>query len=226
MENIMRSTIKSMFAVSIAFFAILAPATQASNTFTVNVFDFNNTERFSLDNTILESALNGAPFLTAQVAALDFGDNTIDPDGSVRQGLIRGFDLFPGGLDDTFALTVDGTFFVEEEGEYTFRVRHDDGARLAINGNQIVDVLTLNSETSTFGTTFLNAGFNTLSAIYFENFGTATFEIGFREGSDPFRVVTAATPPVPEPATWLMMLLGFASVGMMIKRRRVYAITS
>ncbi|UTW56844.1 PEPxxWA-CTERM sorting domain-containing protein [Kordiimonas sp. SCSIO 12610] len=218
----MKTLRKTLSIMAFAFGALVSfgSAHAATNTFTVNVFDFDNPERFSLDNAILESALNGTPVLTAQVAALDFGDNTIDPDGSVRQGLIRGFDPFPGGLDDTFALTVDGTFFVEEEGEYTFRVRHDDGARLTINGNQIVDVLTLNSEISTFGTTFLNAGFNTLSAIYFENFGTATFEIGFREGNDPFRVVTAATPPVPEPATWLMMILGFAGIGYALKRRQ------
>jgi hypothetical protein len=208
-------------AALLAHTTALVPHVQASNTFTVNVFDFDNPEQFSIDTSILQNALDGTPVLTAQVAALDFGDNTIDPDGTVRQGLIRGFELFPGGLEDTFALTVDGTFFVEEEGDYTFRVRHDDGARLSINGDQIVDVLTLNSETSTFGTTFLNAGFNTLSAVYFENFGTATFEIGFREGNDPFRVVTAATPPVPEPATWFTMLLGFACIGLMMKRRKV-----
>lgn len=219
----MKTVLKMASSLAVAMFintALALSSAAASNSFTVNVFDFENPDPYGLDMAILENALDGTPFLTAQVQALDFGDNTIDPDGTARQGLIYGFDLFPGGVVDTFALTVDGDFYVEEEGEYTFRVRHDDGARLTINGNQIVDVLALSSEISSFGTVFLNAGFNSLSAVYFENFGAATFEISFREGNDPFKVVTASTPPVPEPATWLMIILGFAGIGYALSRRK------
>ena len=34
------------------------------------------------------------------------------------------------------------------------------------------------------------------------------------------RIITAQTPPVPEPATWAMMLLGFGGIGMAMRRRR------
>lgn len=34
------------------------------------------------------------------------------------------------------------------------------------------------------------------------------------------QIITARTPPVPEPATWAMMLLGFGGIGMAMRRRR------
>jgi hypothetical protein len=33
-------------------------------------------------------------------------------------------------------------------------------------------------------------------------------------------VISARTPPVPEPATWAMMLVGFGGIGMAMRRGR------
>lgn len=48
------------------------------------------------------------------------------------------------------------------------------------------------------------------------------FVTGARFGTDTFTLAgtVAATPAVPEPATWAMMLLGFAGIGLKFRRRR------
>ena len=48
------------------------------------------------------------------------------------------------------------------------------------------------------------------------------YSTGARFGTDTFALVGAngATPAVPEPATWAMMLLGFAGIGLMFRRKR------
>lgn len=48
-----------------------------------------------------------------------------------------------------------------------------------------------------------------------------TFGIGARLNNDDFRVTAISVSAVPEPATWLMMLAGFALTGFALKRRKV-----
>ena len=51
------------------------------------------------------------------------------------------------------------------------------------------------------------------------SFGTGTFG----GGNDFFKAwgsTDAGVPPIPEPATWAMMLLGFGAAGFALRRRR------
>jgi hypothetical protein len=57
-----------------------------------------------------------------------------------------------------------------------------------------------------------------------ESFTSASFVTTAPNGFADFKqlrlVLAGTTPAVPEPATWGMMLLGFAGIGMAMRRRR------
>jgi hypothetical protein len=187
----------------------------ASATFTVDAFDVNR-HISNLDSRFVASVLDTTPTFSGEYDVLDFTDGTRGTGGFFGVN-----NPFPGNLTKTFVLEAAGQFRVAEDGEYTFRVRHDDGARLAINGSNVINFPRLTAPRTSFGTVFLNAGLNDLSGLFFENRGQAIFEVGIASGADvrsksAFSLVTAA---IPEPATWLMMILGFVIVGLAHKRR-------
>ncbi|UTW56859.1 PA14 domain-containing protein [Kordiimonas sp. SCSIO 12610] len=214
----MRKFFMSLAGAGLGCLVLLAWAStsaSASATFTVDAFDVN--QRLSnLDSGFVTSVLDTTPTFSEEYAVLDFTDGTRGTGGFFGVN-----NPFPGGLRTTFILEANGQFRVDEDGEYTFRVRHDDGTRLAINGYNVIDFPRLTAPRTSFGTVFLNAGLNDLSGLFFENGGAAVFEVSIASGAgvrnnSAFSLVTAA---IPEPATWLMMILGFAIVGLVHKRR-------
>lgn len=214
----MRKFLMSIAGAGLGCLILLAWATvavSASATFTVDAYDVN--QRISnLDSGFVASVLDATPTFTEEFSVLDFTDGARGTGGSFSVD-----NPFPGGLRTTFVLEAAGRFRVEEEGEYTFRVRHDDGARLAINGANVINFPRLTAPRTSFGSVFLNAGLNDLSGLFFENGGQAVFEVSIASGAGvrdkgAFSLVTAA---IPEPTTWLMMILGFAIVGLVHKRR-------
>jgi hypothetical protein len=80
-----------------------------------------------------------------------------------------------------------------------------DGAAFSLNSNGALDVFTLNPTVLTG-----SPAVHTLSVTgYFVSGPTASYAGTFN----------ANIVPVPEPATWGMMLVGFAGIGMAIRRR-------
>lgn len=72
-----------------------------------------------------------------------------------------------------------------------------------------------------------------LGSTFHELTDTATFDLtftvagAFNIGWDgPGAYTPAATPAVPEPSTWAMLLIGFAGVGFMTYRRRTFALAA
>jgi len=54
--------------------------------------------------------------------------------------------------------------------------------------------------------------------------GVTTVGVGGFSGESSFRINSITlTSAVPEPATWLMMIIGFAAIGFVARRRRIYA---
>jgi hypothetical protein len=51
-------------------------------------------------------------------------------------------------------------------------------------------------------------------------FDSALFGIGALQGNDDFRVAGFNVTALPEPSTWLMMILGFGLTGLVLQRRR------
>jgi PEP-CTERM motif len=58
------------------------------------------------------------------------------------------------------------------------------------------------------------------SSSFFYLSGTHYVEITLENQSDPMISVEFATPAVPEPSTWAMMILGFCGLGFMAYRRK------
>jgi hypothetical protein len=66
----------------------------------------------------------------------DFDNLKFEEEGPLEQGK---FDLAPATRDTAFGFVFTGTLIVPEEGDYSFRLDSDDGARLSIDGKVVID---------------------------------------------------------------------------------------
>ena len=74
------------------------------------------------------------------------------------------------------------------------------------------------------GTTFMTAAGNKI--VFFNQSSNGIYRVNtFSPGSSNFVNATSSlvAAPVPEPATWAMMLFGFAGIGLAVRRRRMLA---
>ena len=78
-----------------------------------------------------------------------------------------------GELDDRFAVQWTGQIRIDAPGTYTFSLKSDDGSRLEIDGNTVVDNDGLHAELELSNTIELSAGFHDVRVRFFENFGAA-----------------------------------------------------
>ncbi|MCO5167360.1 MAG: PA14 domain-containing protein [Planctomycetes bacterium] len=98
------------------------------------------------------------------------------------------FDLpFP---PDSFAVTWRGTFTAEVDGVYTFAVGSDDGSRLTVAGQRLLDDSGLHGYLERAAEVFLRAGPVPLELDYFENEGAAAVRLLYAPpGGGPRRVI-------------------------------------
>lgn len=101
--------------------------------------------------------------------------STLAPVGSIYTKVLdvpeRSFDSgFPGVTDrfEWFAIRYTGTFQVENEGEYNFRLVSDDGSRLFIDGNKTIDNDGTHPAQSVSGNVFLGRGAHQIEVNYFQ----------------------------------------------------------
>jgi hypothetical protein len=78
---------------------------------------------------------------------------------------------FPGVLkqDDWFGIRYEGTFFVPNDGSFTFEVTSDDGAILYIDGQRVVDNDGVHSPVTSSGRKELRSGNHRLRLDYFQS---------------------------------------------------------
>lgn len=95
--------------------------------------------------------------------------NTLSP---VRSGMVTDFDLEQLSEDrlDHFAVLYTGLIEVPEDGLYTFYVRSDDGSKLFIDGELVVDNDGSHSARTRSGYIALQAGKHPIRIEYFEDF--------------------------------------------------------
>lgn len=67
-----------------------------------------------------------------------------------------------------YALDCYGELFIETSGVYTFKLLSDDGSRLVIEDNVVVDNQGLHAPTSVSNTVTLYRGFNKINVVYFQ----------------------------------------------------------
>lgn len=149
--------------------------------FTVTTYKAN-TEVTSLSNA---DAVIRDPKLqirkdTILIDVINFLDN--DEDGHFTNN-----QPFPGYLAnqniDDFVVLATATIVVPQSGLWTFGINSDDGARLRINGQNVIVDDRLHSPADTFGTVELNSGVHELELVYFERNGGAQLELFAASGA-------------------------------------------
>ncbi|MEO0750467.1 MAG: Hint domain-containing protein [Pseudomonadota bacterium] len=123
-------------------------------------------EYYDLDPTGSPSNLADAGF-----TANDGRDNTATPTTTGTTSSITPTDFDTG---DDFALKFTTDLYVDEGGTYTFTTTSDDGSKLFINGQEVVDNDGEHPEETQSGTIDLPPGLHTVEIIYFENGGGNT----------------------------------------------------
>ncbi len=84
----------------------------------------------------------------------------------------------PTGKKDDYALRFSGKLLINEAGDYNFYTSSDDGSRLLINGEQIVDNDGRHGASPVIGKTNLKKGKHDIVVLYFESKGGEALEVG------------------------------------------------
>ncbi|MFF4522693.1 family 16 glycoside hydrolase [Streptomyces bluensis] len=95
-----------------------------------------------------------------------------------------------GGFSDNFVSEASGYLDVPRDGSYTFRLTSDDGSRLAIDDETVIDHDGLHGAEPKDGTVHLSAGLHPLRIDHFERDGEQQLRLAWKPpGQDDFAVV-------------------------------------
>jgi hypothetical protein len=191
---------------------LFASAAQAQ----VAVSVWTNQPTAASDATIAQAATLGTPDLTTTVTGINFTDAPFNSDATTV-GYFLGNPLLSSAILNNSYFLLTGSIYLDA-GVNNFDITHDDGVALELNNGATVSALSAGPTSPT------TTGF-TITA---PNAGMYNFTLSYGECCSGPAVLNWSYPtgrPVgdlPEPATWAMMLLGFAGIGtaMRSKRRR------
>lgn len=155
---------KSFFFLSTLFLALsLLPLLSQSQE---NVFGTSRKNPFILEGSIyyLPEGTNKLPDFTS-----------LNPVGKIYASTLnitpRYFSQgFPGVTDrfEWFAIRYRGKIFISKEGNYTFALLSDDGAKLIIDGSVIIDNDGVHPPSEKTGSVFLKKGIHEIEVQYFQ----------------------------------------------------------
>lgn len=95
-----------------------------------------------------------------------------------------------GGIGDNFVSEVTGNIDVPQDGSYTFRLTSDDGSRLLIDNQVVIDHDGLHGADPKDGTVTLTAGYHSLRIDHFDRTGGQNITLSWQPpGSSGFTVV-------------------------------------
>lgn len=118
--------------------------------------------------------------------------NTVDnipTSGALVIGTFASFDvdalqtLVDPGDRDRFSIRYQGSILIETADTYTFYTSSDDGSKLFIDGTEVVDNDGAHGVRERSGTLFLNAGFHTLTVLFFERTGGEFLSVSYQSGT-------------------------------------------
>lgn len=77
---------------------------------------------------------------------------------------------FPGVTNrfEWFAIDYQGRFYIKDRGKYTFRLTSDDGSRLFLDGNQVIDHDGIHGPSTREATVSLTSGVHSIRVQYFQ----------------------------------------------------------
>jgi len=137
------------------------------------------------DNSGLSVNTSGMPDLNGRTPDFTRIDTMINYSNSNNQpwpGLSSSF-------ADEFSSRHTGYVRVDIAGNYTFYVNSDDGSKLWIDNQVVVENIGTHAIREESGTIYLNAGYHTLKLEFFENFGWAGLELKWESDSIPKQYV-------------------------------------
>ena len=104
---------------------------------------------------------------------------------------------FPGGSGDNFAMRVTATLVVNTPGEYVFVVNTDDGARLRIDGQDVIVDDGTHAPSASSGRVVLNKSTVELELIYFDATGAGAVELGWIRPNFTWQLLGVIQPAAP-----------------------------
>jgi hypothetical protein len=104
---------------------------------------------------------------------------------ALKTGTLPTFSITDAAAEDGFAYAFRTWIKIPEKGVYRFHTFSDDGSRLFIDGQPVVNNDGSHSEQYAYGTVALEAGFHDLRLLYFEDYDGQTLEVGFLSKSIP-----------------------------------------
>lgn len=117
-------------------------------------------------------------------------------------GKVAGFDLYVAGRKNNFGIRFTGFLHIEKEGDYTFHLGSDDGSRLIIDGEKIVDVDGVHPHQTRSAKHKLTAGAHEVIVDYFQGGGEWTLAVEFQGpgvSKQPMSSAVTLTPEKVEP---------------------------
>lgn len=95
----------------------------------------------------------------------------------VDQGLARGFDVSVAGKENNYALRFTGFWKVEKTGQYRFFLGSDDGSRLLVDGEELIDNGGIHPHQDKVGRSQITAGIHEIQVDYFQGGGEASLTV-------------------------------------------------
>jgi hypothetical protein len=108
-----------------------------------------------------------------------------------------GNSTFPGGAGDNFAVEITGTLVVNSPGTYTFVISCDDGARLRVDGQDIIVDDGTHAPGGNSGTVTLTKPTAQIQLIYYDATGGASLEFSWIRPNLSWQLVTTTTAVAP-----------------------------
>jgi len=99
---------------------------------------------------------------------------------AIKEGEVTGFDLSPRQSDDFYGFEFKANLIVPNSGNYTFYTRSDDGSRLSINGNIVVNNDSRHGPKEKSGNIALTAGTYQLKVEFFQYNGGDSLKVDWQ----------------------------------------------
>ncbi len=96
---------------------------------------------------------------------------------ALETGTVDTISLTPRNQDDLFGFRFTGDITIQADGNYRFGTTSDDGSRLWINGQLVVDNDGLHAPQSQEGTIFLTTGVHSMVVTFFERTGGEVLDV-------------------------------------------------
>lgn len=121
-----------------------------------------------------------------------------DNEAPVRVGSVLDFDLSPRLRNDNFAFLFEGQISITTPGTYTFFTTSDDGSKLWIDGQLVVDNDGLHPPLEASGQVTLSGGLHDITAAMFEAAGGELLEVSYAGPGISKQIVPPALLTLPQ----------------------------